>query len=996
MSSQIFTTEIQTLVDKFWRRLQESSTYSASSIPKILSDNSNLTEQLSLLFATSDFVADSIIQDPTLLIDVTKLIDTSGYQSELYGRLEAELAELFQQDYQSIDKLKSVLRLFHRRQFISIIWQDICGESTIQHVCAQMSELAEHCLQQSLIILQHWCETQWGQPQALLGEPQTLIIIGMGKLGARELNVSSDIDLIFAYPDSGELVKQIDLNPLQDTDNQPRTHQQFFTRLAQRLIDVIDTVTENGFLFRVDMRLRPYGSEGALVLSGDALEDYYQNQGRDWERYALIKARVVAGDQAAGNSLLNRLQPFIYRRYLDFAMLESLRDMKRQIQKQVRRKPIDSDIKLGSGGIREIEFIVQAMQLVHGGKDRLLQEPSLFKVVARLIEGEYLPTEKLEELLSAYDYLRRLEHRLQALSNQQTQTLPTDLLKRQRIALAMEHSNWQELESSLQRHRDNVTAFFEAVIHNGEKQDEVSVVDENCEGIWLQQFELNEALELLTQWGFEDGESSLKIIDTFRRDRKYLLLASKSRARIDRVMPLVLAQLREVKSPNLCLQRIMPLIEAVSRRTAYLVLLIENPRALSQLVHYCHESPFISEYLIKFPVLLDELLDVIDEPPEKFSLYEELKLQLLRIAEDKNDSENFSEQLECLRYFKQSHILKIAAAEVSKNMPLMMVSDYLTFIAETILEQVLLICWDRLVAKYGFPVHSSGSFGEAEFIIVAYGKLGGYELSYNSDLDLVFIHQADLSKDTIVSASQKSINSREFYIRLAQKIISMLGTYTLSGKLYEIDMRLRPSGESGLLVSSIESFADYQQEKAWTWEHQALVRARAVVGNKALQGKYLEVRKKILAIARNRSDLAGDILSMRNKMRNELSSDSSVLAKRQAFALKQGRGGVVDIEFLVQFLVLAYAHKCTELLTFTDNFRILEAAIKGQLIAVDDGQALIDAYLTLRSASHQLALEQSSANTSIARLQPHMNGVAKIWDSIFADHMPANSSDDSN
>ncbi|MEX2130169.1 MAG: bifunctional [glutamate--ammonia ligase]-adenylyl-L-tyrosine phosphorylase/[glutamate--ammonia-ligase] adenylyltransferase, partial [Pseudohongiellaceae bacterium] len=478
--------------------------------------------------------------------------------------------------------------------------------------------------------------------------------------------------------------------------------------------------------------------------------------------------------------------------------------------------------------------------------------------------------------------------------------------------------------------------------------------------------------------GYEDPGASLAVLEEFRKDRKFVVLAAQSRRRLDLFMPKLLDAVSKSDRPSLCLTRIMPLIEAVCRRTAYLVLLMENPGALQQLVIYCKASPLISEYLSKFPVLLDELLEVLDVPPDKSVLADELRMQLLRI-----DENSFEEQLECLRYFKQAHLLQVAAADVSGKMPLMKVSDYLTFTAEVILETVLSLAWQNMVSRHGYPLHTDGSFGKPEFAIIGYGKLGGLELSYNSDLDLVFLHRANLEADTVTDMdSQQSINSRAFYIKLAQRIMVILGTYTMSGKLYDVDIRLRPSGESGMLVSSLESFAEYQQSSAWTWEHQALVRARGVAGNMELIAAFGEVRRKVLSAKRDTGKVAEEVVAMRKRMRGELASSSSLKEEKLAFELKQGSGGIVDIEFLVQFLVLAHSCHCAGLMTYTDNYRILEAAMKCELLVPDDMQILINAYLELRAASHQLALHQYDALSSVQRLNCQAN-VTQIWNSMF-------------
>ncbi|MBT8147187.1 MAG: bifunctional [glutamate--ammonia ligase]-adenylyl-L-tyrosine phosphorylase/[glutamate--ammonia-ligase] adenylyltransferase [Gammaproteobacteria bacterium] len=961
--------QLKEIVSRYWLRLVEHPEYT-DQLKSILESDSDFRQQLLRLFTASDFVANQVLSRPALL---QELADRYQNQKTDYeSRLREELTPLRELDYSSgAEELKRCLRNFHRLEYLLIIWRDICGLADVHEICRCMSELADSALQVSLEVLHHWSCQEWGSPTAD-GQPQNLVVVGMGKLGAHELNVSSDIDLIFSFPKAGHVEGD-------QAAAQPLTNQQFFTRLGQRLIDVVDSTTAEGFVFRVDMRLRPYGSEGALVASFDAMEDYYQNQGRDWERYALIKARAVAGDKIQGQQLLERLKPFVYRRYLDFAMFESLRGMKSQINKQARRGKLAADIKLGSGGIREVEFTAQALQLVYGGRDKALRNPSLRKAFGGLVAGEYLPAKVADELLASYEYLRNLEHKLQAFANQQTQTLPASSEQQLRIAFAMGHDSWDELLMELERNRQIVSSHFNDVLGTDEELEKTRHQGEDWKPFWMQELGADDAISVLEQAGFEDPGASLSLIENYRKEKKFLTLPAESRERLNIFMPVLLDAVSGSEKPSLCLARVMSLVEAVSRRTAYLILLLENPQALEQLVQYCTASPLIAENLCRYPILLDELLNVLDQPPEKSSLAEELKLQLLRI-----DENNFEEELDCLRYFKQSHHLQVAAADVSGKMHLMKVSDYLTFTAEVILDAVLSLSWQHLVERHGFPVHIDGKYGEPCFGIIGYGKLGGIELSYSSDLDLVFLHQAALDKDTVVSEGQSSINSRAFYIKLAQRIILMLGTHTMSGKLYEADMRLRPSGDSGLLVSSLESFHDYQKNKAWTWEHQALVRARGVAGNRELLDQFHKVRAEVLTNDRDLQDLASEVVDMREKMRKELKASSSSELDQLAFQIKQGSGGIVDIEFMVQFLVLAHSGKFPDLHTYTDNYRILEAARGSELLEESEMVTLIEAYLELRAASHQIALQQLEDLSSLDALNRHQEAVVAIWNRVFA------------
>ncbi|MDT8429312.1 MAG: bifunctional [glutamate--ammonia ligase]-adenylyl-L-tyrosine phosphorylase/[glutamate--ammonia-ligase] adenylyltransferase [Pseudomonadales bacterium] len=968
-------TLVQPVVTRYWQRWQEQSQTTladiAAKVVAKIEQSATLSEELARVWAASDYAANLCIQRPAALLN---LLNSQTLEKTISTEFSALLAEqlgglLTEEAPRDDSRLKQVLRHFQQEQMLRIIWRDVCGKAEVMETCADMSALADACLQNTLRVLHQWCAAQWGEPVGeSSGLPQSLIVIGMGKLGANELNLSSDIDLVFAYPEAGT------------TQGKPDSlsNQQFFTRLGQALIDALDATTPDGFVFRVDMRLRPYGSEGALVCSFDAMENYYQSQGRDWERYAMIKARIVAGDQQQGKELLSRLRPFVYRRYLDFSTFDSLRSMKLQINKQVRRRGMSQDIKLGPGGIREIEFIVQALQLVHGGRDSSLQTRSLHQALIVLGEHAYLPQNDLDELWQAYLFLRKLENSLQALANKQTQLLVKTALEQQRIAFALGFTNWEEMMTSLDSHRKKVMSHFKSVIHSDEEEELNDLEEERWLPFWKMELAEEAALAMLTEEGFEAAEQTFRQIVDFRKSRNFLVLPAESLLRFDRFMPVLLQAVAESQTPSQSFSRVMTLVEAVSRRTAYLVLLIENPGALREMIQLCTGSPFIAEFLSKHPVLLDELLGGISEPPERKALQAELQQRLLRIGE-----EDFEEQMEYLRYFKQSHTLQVAAAQISGKMTVMKVSDYLTFIAEVILEQVVRLSWEFLVRKHGYPVNKQGEHGQMDFAVIAYGKLGGIELSYLSDLDLVFLHEGDLNENTVADSRQKPINSREFYTRLTQRIIMMLGTSTVSGRLYEIDMRLRPSGESGLLISTLESFQHYQQNEAWTWEHQALVRSRAVAGNQELMSNFARVRSEILAAAREPAELQKEVVAMRQRMREELGRKAGAERDKPGYAIKQGEGGIVDIEFIVQYLVLANSHAYPQLLDWPDNIRILDAVAECQLLPEEDIKALAEAYLALRSALHRFALQQEERLDCLQELEADRTRVIAIWRKVF-------------
>ena len=991
---------IQPTLERYWQKLQEQADVGADSpahvLVALIKSQDGFARQLAQVWAASDYAANVSLQHPDILL----LLHSSGQllrmcAEDYAGELQAELQPLLpprQTDDANarLDEtdLKKRLRLFQKKHMLRLIWRDVTHQASVRDTAAEVSALAEAAMDVTLALLHQWLVRSLGEPTGQRsGKAQQMVIIGMGKLGAGELNLSSDIDLMFAYPESGE-TRHVDAGKAVSC-------QQFFIKLGQQLIDVLDSVTMDGFVFRVDMRLRPYGSEGVLACSFDAMENYYQSQGRDWERYAMIKARAVAGDIHAGRDLLQRLRPFSYRRYLDFSAFESLRSMKQQINKQVRKKGMNEDVKLGAGGIREVEFVVQALQMVHGGRDKRLQQTSLYSAMDMIQAGAYLPADIVQSLRNAYSFLRDLEHKLQGFANRQTQSLPLSADEQKRVAIAMavpdlKNANWDTLMSVLEAHRAIVRQHFSEVIHTDEDDDDASrhdVDDAQMQSLWHQELSDGQAISLLTRLNFEAPGQTWTQLDEFRRDRSYQTLPAESRQRFARFMPLLLATLSHEKNPSLGFSRVMKMVEAVARRTAYLVLLAENPRAMKQFVHLCTESPFIAEFLSRHPVLLDELLGVMRQPPEKSVLQEELAQGLLRIGE-----ESFEEQMEYLRYFKQTHTLQVAAAQITGSMTVMKVSDYLTFTAEAILEQVLSLSWQSLTRKHGYPVNSSGQHGEMDFVVIGYGKLGGIELSYLSDLDLVFLHDGALDENTVCSDGQKALNSREFYTRMAQRVITMLGTNTVSGKLYEVDMRLRPSGESGLLVSTLPAFEQYQQKEAWTWEHQALVRSRAVAGSPRMAAQFEKLRAQILSQSRDIAALAADVMSMRRRMRDELTRKAGQKSSQPGFAIKQGSGGIVDIEFMVQFMVLAQSCHCPELARWSDNVRILEAANRCGLLTENEIKQLTQSYLALRATLHEFAIQHGETaavgddviNSVMQPLMPLCSSVTALWDKVFA------------
>ncbi|WP_285258694.1 bifunctional [glutamate--ammonia ligase]-adenylyl-L-tyrosine phosphorylase/[glutamate--ammonia-ligase] adenylyltransferase [Halopseudomonas bauzanensis] len=924
--------------------------------------------ELQQVLVGSDFVAEQLRRDPHM---AWRLVEDQRLWRSL---APGEMAELLAEALSSAtteDELARLLRRFRQQYQVRIIWRDLLRHASTMETTQDLSDMADVCLEQGYRWLYRHMTDSMGTPCNHAGEEQHLVVLGMGKLGAHELNLSSDIDLIFAYPSSGET----------QGGRRSLSNQEFFTRVGQRLIKLLDEVTVDGFVFRVDMRLRPYGDSGALVFSFNALEQYYQSQGRDWERYAMIKARVVAGDQRAGAELLSMLKPFVYRRYLDFAAIEALRNLKQMIRREVQRKGLEDNVKLGAGGIREVEFIGQAFQLIHGGRDRSLQQRPILPVLDVLATNVYLPDAAVDELKGAYLFLRDTEHALQAIDDRQTQMLPTDALAQARVAWVMGFESWDEYRAQLDLQRSKVARHFAGVIADPDEDEDQPQLDyEEWMLLWADLHEAEQAQQQLAEGGFQDPGRAWDLLRNLMGSARVRAMQRMSRERLDIFMPRLLGMACEQENPDLALERVMPLVEAVARRSAYLVLLTENPGALHELLVLCSASPLIAEQIARYPVVLDELLNSgrLYRPPEIAELVDELRQELVRMPED-----DLEQQMEVLRYFKRAHGLRVVASEIAGSLPLMKVSDYLTWIAEAILQQVLELAWSDMVRRHGVPRRHDGSPCELDFVIVGYGKVGGIELAHSSDLDLVFIHDGDTDAET---DGPRPLDGGRFYTRLGQRIIHILTAQTTSGALYDVDMRLRPSGDAGLLVTSLDAFARYQHEQAWTWEHQALVRARPLAGCPRLGEKFIRLRADVLGREREEEKLRQDVLSMRQKMRDNLATqathggfDSAAFTAETLFDLKQDAGGIVDIEFMVQYAVLAWSCRYPELLRFTDNIRILDGLRDAGLIVGEDVQRLQEAYKAYRAAAHRLALQKQPGKTPGDQFHDYRHDIIRLW-----------------
>ena len=820
------------------------------------------------LISGSSFIGRTLQQQPALLAELTD-------STLLLQTLQQPVVALPEEQTLDDAAAFAALRRCRNAQLCRILAADMLKLQTVTRSLQLVSQLADTLINAAY----HWAyqqlSTQWGTPKDEHGNAMPLLVLGMGKLGGAELNFSSDIDLIFTYPANGE------------TSGGRRSceNQQFFTRLGQKLIAALHQVTADGFVYRVDMRLRPFGDSGPLVLSFAAMEDYYQEQGREWERYAMLKARILNPDGYHSTELQQLLKPFIYRRYIDFSAIESLRRMKQQIEQENRRLNRRNNIKLGVGGIREVEFIVQTLQLIRGGRIPAMQQPALLKALPVLADEDVLTWQQVTELQDDYLLLRTVEQALQGIDDQQTQTLPQDELAQAQLLVSLGLDNWAQLQQQIDTAMARVHQQFKLVIDNGEELEQQEITLGRL--IWDSEQPAEELATQLEWLTAPDATELINQLQQFKQDCQKRSVGPRGRDFLAKLVPLLLHMLQQQQSSPTVLSRVLGVFRQIVTRTAYLELLFENPAALQQLVLLCTQSGWLAEHLSRYPMLLDELID----PAQLYQIatqadyQDRLRQHMLRVPSD-----DLELLMETLRQYKQAQQLRIAAADISGVLPLMKVSDHLTWLAEVLLAQVVELAWQQMTERYGVPAGLAE--GDKGFAVIAYGKLGGLELGYGSDLDLVFVHQCDTQQPT---SGERAIDSRQFYLKLVQRVLHLCTTRTNSGVLYDIDTRLRPSGNSGLLAIHIQTYAEYMQQEAWTWEHQALVRARAIYGSATIRQRFEHIRQQIISQPRDLATLRDDVLHMREKLRQQL---WAVLTRPPAQVRRRHDGGSVGRRYM--------------------------------------------------------------------------------------------------
>ncbi|MDK9701788.1 MAG: bifunctional [glutamate--ammonia ligase]-adenylyl-L-tyrosine phosphorylase/[glutamate--ammonia-ligase] adenylyltransferase [Sulfuritalea sp.] len=877
---------------------------------------------------TSRYLGRLLEARPALAADVEASLDQPVSIDELAAWLAARPV--------TEANLKPVLRQLKQRAYARIAARDLAGLAPLSEVTECMTLIAELAIGKAVEVLGQGLVERYGTPRGADGRTQELIVIGMGKLGGRELNVSSDIDLIFVFPEDG------------DTDGaRSVSNFEFFTRLGRSLINAIADATEDGQVFRVDMRLRPNGDSGPLVCSFEMLENYLITQGREWERYAWIKARPLTGSRH--DELEQIRQPFVFRKYFDFGAINAMRELHAQIRREVAKKDMADNVKLGPGGIREIEFIAQVFQLIRGGRDTPLQIKPTQEVLKLLAARGTLTPEAAAELAAAYVFLRRLEHRLQYLDDAQTHSLPVPAEDRQRVARAMGFASFEALLEELDDHRATVSRHFEQVFADPNHGEHALA------GLWHDAG--GEAQEEgFENLGYRDPPAAARRISALRAGPLYQQMSQEIRSRFDVLVPRLIEAAAALPNPDETLSRGVDLLESISRRAAYLALLQQYPQALQKVAQLVGSSSWAANYLQRHPILLDELLDprLLEVVPD----WAGFRVQLsARLEELEPDTER---QMDTLREVHHAQVFRLLTQDIAGLLTVEKLADHLSELADILLAAAIQRAWLKMPKRH---------CETPKFAVISYGKLGGKELGYASDLDLVFLFD-----DAAPEAGEN-------YGRLGTRLNTWLSAQTSAGQLFETDLRLRPNGDSGLAVSSMESFRKYQLESAWVWEHQALTRARFSAGDRAVGDAFERIRCEVLRQQRDLAKLREEVLAMRQKMLDAHGTRGE--ERERVFDLKHDSGGLVDVEFIVQYLVLGYSHRHAELTGNLGNIALLKIAAGLGLIPPDLAEQVRDAYRDYRRMQHALRLNAARARVAPDLVQQRVDAVRELWRIVF-------------
>lgn len=860
--------------------------------------------------------------------------------------------------HQGLD-LSAALRVLRQLVMERLMVLDCAGKADLQVVTRGVTQLAELALDRACIHVRQELDTRHGTPTGANGEPVPLWIIGMGKFGARELNVSSDIDLIYVYEHEGET------QGLPDGRGKISNHE-YFGKAVKAIYALIGDTTEHGFVFRVDLALRPHGNSGPAAISLSSLEDYLQVHGREWERFAWLKSRVVAPrlEIQAPNvqALRSVVLPFVFRKYLDYNVFDSLRTLHRQIREHAARRSAGhperaNDVKLSRGGIREIEFTVQLLQVVRGGQFPELRCRPTLEALQRLARANLMPQETAEQLAQAYNFLRNVEHRIQYLDDQQTHVLPTRDDDLEWIAHTMGYTDAHSFLRQLDAHRELVAQEFDTLLGGnqaGQCQSGLCNGPRSVNG-GVSTPDLESLIEQLPPL------MAQRVVE-WRENPKVRGLRDEARVRLFRLVQQTAQRVSQGALEESNAIRFIAWLEPLLRRESYLALLLERPSVLERLLHMLGAAKWPARYLQQHPGVIDELASeqLFTERFNAADFEQEMALRLAALeSTGEDDDENL---LNLLRRAQHAESFRTLARDVEGTITVEQVADDLSALADSVLRVTAQWCWSRLKQRH----RETPQFG-----IIGYGKLGGKELGYGSDLDIVFIFDDD------------DENAAEIYTAWVRKLINWLTVKTGEGDLYEIDTALRPNGNSGLLVTSFKSYADYQQQRgsntAWTWEHQAMTRARFVLGHEDLHQRFDSVREAVISAPRDAQALKAEIVSMRERVR------SAHPVRGELFDVKHSRGGMVDAEFAVQFLVLSQSGQNPELLGNVGNIALLQRAEAAGLLPPQVGQAAAKAYRELRRIQHKSRLDEGNGQVPTTSIAAHRDAVLALWQAVFAD-----------
>ena len=831
------------------------------------------------------------------------------------------------------EELAKQLRILRRHVLAQIMTRDMARLSDLAEVTRTITEFADFAVNTALSFSYQYYTDMYGTPIGhYTQQPQFLSVVAMGKAGGFELNVSSDIDLIFIYPEKGST-----------NGKRERTNQEFFTKVGQKVIALLDEITADGQVFRVDMRLRPDGDSGALVCSETALEQYLVTQGREWERYAWCKGRVVT---PYPNDIQAIVRPFVFRKYLDYNAYQAMRDLHRQIRQEVQKRGMTENVKLGAGGIREVEFIAQIFQMIRGGQNRTLQLKGTQETLHKLAELTILPYEVVDKLLSAYVFLRDVEHRLQYWDDQQTQMLPENELQQNLLAQSMGFADWQAFSGCLNEHRTFVNQVFNDVLGAESANDE----SHELADIWHNlPDDSNMVMQKLADLGFQAAHELTEKLIQLKQSNKYRQLSTHAQHRLDNLIPRVVEVAAAGENIDATLLRLLGFLESVSRRSSYLAFLQQHSAALKKVADLMSQSAWLAEYLRLHPILLDELLAAqLMQPIDWEQVSRELSGSLNACGDDTE------EKMDVLRHFQHAQIFHLTVQDLAGMWTVEALSDELSHLADAVLMHTLQHAWQNVPKRH---------LDSPKFAIIAYGKLGGKELGYASDLDLVYLYDDDFSE------------SVDIYSKLSRRLTTWLSGSTGAGMLYDVDLRLRPNGDAGFLAHSVAAFEKYQHEQAWTWEHQALTRARFICGDTQIGAKFENIRREILTQNRDKSKLKQEIIGMREKMfATHPPVDDNV---------KYARGGVVDVEFIVQYLVLSQSQYEPKLLENYGNIALLKIAAECGLIDKNLAENCATAYRHYRQIQHNKNLRDWKRAEVNEELLQYYDYVRKLWEEVF-------------